>query len=264
MKIDRGSWAIVTGASGGLGAEFARQLAARGCRLVLTSRDGASMERVAAELPVETARIALDLSDPDSPAALFRFTEDQGIVPDLLVNNAGFGSHGRFDRLDPESERAMIRVNVEALAALTGLYLPGMVERGRGAVLLVASTAGFFPLPYMATYAATKAFVIAFGQALWKECRARGVLVSTFAPGTTRTRFQERAGLRGSRFGPSASAAAAVREALRGIERGRRLVVPGAANRFSASLRGIVPVRAVLDVVGSILDPDQAEVPPTR
>jgi short-subunit dehydrogenase len=274
VRIEAGMWAVVRGASSGSGGEGARQRARRGCSLVLASRDETSLQALADELrgaspgapaaaagnahPDRVTCVAGDLSESAGVARLREHTEALGIVPDLLINNAGFGTWGRFHRLDPDREAAMLRLNIETLVALSRLYLPGMLEKRRGSIVQVASTAGFLPLPYMATYAATKAFVISFGESLWEECRGTGVEVMTLCPGSTRTDFQRRAGV--PPVGPDfrfASAESVVRAGLRGLERGKRVVVPGLLNRLMVAGQSVLPRRWGLAVAARLLDPER-------
>lgn len=185
----RGGTAIVTGASSGIGEALARALAERGMSLLLVAlpREEEALRRVADELAERhgiRAEIApLDLTEVGAPERLLDRADEVGFVPDLLVNCAGIGVFGPFAMLPTESQVAMVRLNVEATVALTSLFLPRMVERRRGAVLLVASTAAFQPMPYHAVYAASKAFLLRFGEALWAEYHQHGVRVVTVCPG---------------------------------------------------------------------------------
>ena len=253
---------VVTGASAGIGQACAKAFAAAGARLILAARRRDRTENLAStlrnEFGTESLTIQLDVRDQSAVEKTFSSLPAawQGI--EVLVNNAGLGSGGRFARLPLETERGLLRLNIEALLVLTRLFLPPMVARGRGAILLVSSTAGFFPMPGSTTYAATKAFVTSFGQALWQECRGSGVLVTTVCPGLTRTRFHERAGLR-RRIGRLrfASAETVARQALDGVEKGKRLVVPGTLNRIAAALSSWVPVRWILAAAAQVNgDPD--------
>ena len=191
--------ALVTGASSGIGAALARRLARDGVPLVLTARRLDRLEALAGELEarhhVPVTVISNDLGRPESPAALVEELDRRGIEIEWLVNNAGFGTMGAFHHLPVERELEEIRVNVRAPVALSGLLLPAMVRRGRGIVMNVASVAAFGPMPYSATYAATKAFVLTFSEALIVELNGTGVRVVCVCPGYTRTEFQERAGV---------------------------------------------------------------------
>jgi uncharacterized protein len=188
---------LVTGASSGIGEALARRIARDRKNLVLAARRIDRLEQLATELSaahgIRATAISTDLARPDGPAALVSEIERRGLEVDWLVNNAGFGTAGRFDRLPVERELEEIRVNVKAPVDLTGRLLPGMVARGRGVVMNVASMAGFGPMPYTATYGATKAFLLSFSEALAVEVSGTGVHVVCVCPGFTRTEFQEKA-----------------------------------------------------------------------
>ncbi len=190
------SYALITGASSGIGEVFARELARAGRSLILVARSTDKLESLRAELQsahpgVEVVVIPLDLSQQNAPAELFAGTESRGLYVDLLMNNAGFGAFEPFAELQLERQLEMLRLNVEALVALTHFFLQPMRARRAGAVINIASTAAFFPGPYFATYAATKAFVLSFSQALFVENRSHGVLVTAVCPGATATNFFE-------------------------------------------------------------------------
>jgi short-subunit dehydrogenase len=184
---------LITGASSGIGLELARCFAADGSRLVLVARNTSALEKLAGELrrdyKVEATVLTADLSLPETPGKIFTELKGRGIAVDVLVNNAGFGAHGLFSELPLQRQLEMIQVNVAALTELTGLFLPGMVERHLGGVLNVASVAGFVPGPGMAVYYATKAFVLSFTEALAGELAGTGVKVMALCPGPTETNF---------------------------------------------------------------------------
>ncbi|MDX1710046.1 MAG: SDR family oxidoreductase [Rhodovibrionaceae bacterium] len=235
--------ALITGASSGIGRELARLHARRG-NLVLVARRTERLNALKDE--VETAHgrqvtvLAEDLSDPQAPARIHAATQDANLTVDYLVNNAGFGGHGLFHERAAADDRAMIEVNVQALTALSHLYLPGMVERGFGRVMNMASTAGFLPGPLQATYYATKAYVLSLSEALAKELEGTGVTVTTVCPGPVATEFVERADLEGVKlFDKAATPASVARAAYRAMDRGRRVAItdPGLA----VALRGVVP-----------------------
>ena len=194
-RVEIAGWtALVTGASSGIGAEFARALAARGVHLVLTARRTEHLQQLSGEIReahagVEVTVLTADLAQPGSPARLVEELAAAGLAVDLLVNNAGFGSHEPVVDEDPARVVDQIQVNCIALAELTTRLLPAMVARGRGGVLNVASTAAFQPVATMAVYAATKAFVLSFTEALWAETRRSGVRVLALCPGATSTEF---------------------------------------------------------------------------
>ncbi|HEX2360220.1 MAG TPA: SDR family oxidoreductase [Solirubrobacterales bacterium] len=220
--------ALITGASSGIGEEFARQLSARGCKLILVARRRDRLEALAESLPTSAHVIAGDLGSEaaDLPGEVARL----GLDVDLLVNNAGFGLRGRFAELPVERQAEMVRVNCEAVVTLTGSFLPAMIERGRGGVITVASTAGMQPLPYEATYAATKAFALNLTDALHAELRGTGVTAMSVNPGPVPTEWQQVAGYEevGGEMMPGViEADQVVREALIAFDKGKRSMVPG-------------------------------------
>src|SRR5215212_10410424 len=208
MAEDR-RWSVVTGASSGIGAELARVLAARGHSLVLTARREERLLALAAELRekhgVAAEALGFDLEDPAAPQALFAGIEGRGLTIHTLVNNAGFGLRGRFATLPADEQAAMVEVNVAAVTKLARLFLPGMIERRRGGILNVASTAAFQAGPYMAVYYATKAFVLSLSEALHDEAKPHGVTVTALCPGPTESEFSETAGLKEPRSSTPAS-----------------------------------------------------------
>src|SRR4051812_10768587 len=225
--------ALITGASSGIGEQFARQLAARGQDLVLVARRADRLERLAAELPTDAHAVPCDLAT--DAGSLRERVADLGVEVDLLVNNAGFGTSGPFLDQDAAREAEQVRVNCEAIVILTHAFLPGMVERGRGGIINVASSAGMQPIPYESVYAATKAFAISFTDALHTELRGSGVRVLAVNPGPVPTEWQEAAGYGPDRVGVVPGQIAAdqvVRESLAAYERGRRSVIPGRAIRW--------------------------------
>lgn len=222
---------LVTGASMGIGEVFARELARRGAKVVLIARSRDRLEKLASELPGAEFLVE-DLATPGAARRVFDTVSARGLLPDLLVNNAGFGSHGRFDELALAMQREAIDLNVGALVELTHLLLPALEQR-QGGVINIASTAAFQPVPYMAVYAATKAFVLSFSEALWAEYRPRGVRVLALCPGATDTAFFARAGEAAS-FGKKASSEDVVRLGLKAFDDNRASVVHGCANYLTA------------------------------
>lgn len=233
---------LITGASAGLGVEFARQLSAKGHRLVLVARRKERLDALAAELGNSRA-IELDLSEPGTAARLMADVEVHDETVDLLVNNAGFGLAGRFAELDGNRQREMIDLNCGALAELAHAILPGMIERKSGGILNIASTAAFQPGPGMAVYFATKAFVLSFSEALHDEVKRHGVKVSCLCPGPTRTEFRSVSGFdpKGPLGKISADAASVVRAGLKGLERNRAVVVPGLSNKVISQVNRLLP-----------------------
>ncbi len=254
-----GQWALVTGASSGLGEQFARQLAERGLSLVLTARSIDKLAALAAELGsshgVGTRVVGADLATPQGIDRLLDGLSALDVAIDHLIGNAGFGTHGLFAESDPREQRAMVTLNCEAVVALTRALLPGMLERRRGGVINVASTAGFQPAGTFATYAATKAFVLHFTEAVHEEVRGRGVRVMALCPGPVPTGFQARASFQiapTQRF-MTMSAAQTVRCALEDYERGSAVCIPGALNRVGATLASLGPRPLVRRVAHALM-----------
>jgi uncharacterized protein len=221
--------ALITGASSGIGEEFARQLADRGYDVILVARREDRLEELAETLPTRSAVIACDLAtEADKLAGK---VERSDLPVDLLVNNAGFGLRGRFAELDTARQAEMVRVNCEAIIHLTGAFLPAMVERGSGGVITVASTAGMQPLPYEAVYSASKAFALNFMDALNTELKGTGVRAMSVNPGPVPTEWQAVAGYEGGvppkTIPGHINADQVVREALRAYDRSRRSMIPG-------------------------------------
>jgi short-subunit dehydrogenase len=250
---DAESTSLVTGASSGIGAEIARGLAARGRGVTLVARREERLRELADELAGEHAIraevVTADVSDDEGREELVREVDKLGLTVDVLVNNAGFGSGGAFVELEGGKESSMVRTNCEAVVGLCSAYLPRMVERGTGAVLNVASLIAFQPVPFQATYGATKAFVLSFSDAIHEELRGTGVTVTAVCPGPVRTEFGEAGGFGGAddRIPDFVwlDAGKVAEDALKGLEDGDRVVVPGALN-YVAGLTGQHMPRAVL------------------
>jgi hypothetical protein len=245
--------ALVTGASAGLGVEFARQLSKRGYRLVLAARRKERLEELAKELGKARA-VAIDLSKSNAVGKLMADVEANGETVDLLVNNAGFGLIGRFAELDSKRERQMIDLNVGALTDLCRAVAPAMIERRSGAILNVASTAAFQPGPKMAVYFATKAFVLSLSEALHEELKPHGIKVSCLCPGPTRTEFGEVAGFGGNGLFDrvAMSADKVVETGLAGLDANRAVVVAGWLNKIGAASTRFAPRPIVRKIAGSI------------
>jgi hypothetical protein len=250
--------ALVTGASSGIGEEFARQLAARGHDLTLVARRAERLQALATVLRRDhRVKVAVHPANLETAAGrrpLATLLAEKG--PWLLVNNAGFGTRGRFADLDPEREIAEVQVNVVALHQFTAAVIRGNLDADAGAVVNVASTAAYQAIPHMATYAATKAFVLHFTEALAQELHGSGVRALAVCPGPTRTEFDEVAGV-SSLFDKSMpmSAAAVVRSALRALDRGHAICVPGAHNLVMAQGPRLVPRSALRRIIGPIFAP---------
>jgi hypothetical protein len=245
-KDFHGKWALVTGASAGIGVALARELAQRGAKLILTARRAERLESLAAEFTaqgIETRIVIADLNDPAAPEQIYDATKD--LTVDILINNAGLGQYGEFRLSKPEQESGMVRVNCEAVVRLTRLFLPRMVERRRGWVLVVSSVASFQPLPYLATYAATKAFDRLFAVALAEEVAQYGINVTALCPGSTESEFFEVAYAGALRNRKLQSAEEVARLGIAALARGQRTIIPKWSGRFTAFLVRFVPVGLV-------------------
>ena len=239
-----GKWALVTGASSGIGAALARELAKHGAKLILTARRRDRLETLAAELTAKGTEVRIvtaDLNDPAAPQKIYDVTEGAGLAVDILINNAGLGQYGAFCASPVEQELSQVRVNCEAMVRLSRLFLPRMVERRRGWVMVVASTASFQPLPYFATYAATKAFDRFFALGLAAEAARFGVKVTALCPGPTESEFFtiSRAGAFRSRKVQPAEEVA--RMGVAALARGRRIIIPNFAGNALAFIVRFVP-----------------------
>jgi short-subunit dehydrogenase len=248
--------ALITGASGGIGEDLARLIAAGGRNVVLLARSADKLQALAGTLSsahgIEATVVAADLSEPGAADLVARTLAARGITVDVLVNNAGFGTSGAFASEDPEEQLRMLQVNIVALTALTRVFLPGMIERGRGRILNVASTAAFQPGPFMAVYYASKAYVLSLSEAIAEETAASGVTVTCLCPGPTQTGFQDRARIQETRLvnlGRVMSSADVARAGYDGMLAGRRLVTPGLVNKIGVQSVRVSPRAAVLKIV---------------
>jgi len=245
--------ALITGASAGLGVEFARELSKRGYSLVLAARRKERLDLLAAELGNARA-VEIDLGREGAAAELVGNVEAAGETIDLLVNNAGFGLHGRFYKADPKRLRQMIDLNCGALTELCREVLPAMIERRSGGILNVASTAAFQPGPGMAVYFATKAFVLSLSEALHEEAKRFGVKVSALCPGPTRTEFGEVAGFKGTKLigRLSMDAEPVVRAGLEALDANRAVAITGVVNKAGALSIRFLPRSLVRKLAGAI------------
>ncbi|HET6347842.1 MAG TPA: SDR family oxidoreductase [Candidatus Krumholzibacteria bacterium] len=248
--------ALVTGASMGLGAEFARLLASEGYDLVLTARDGDRLAVLKKEVEnlhgVSAHLLVADLADPRTPAALYEHVRGMHLRVDVLVNNAGFGMYGKFNESKLQTELDMVQVNIVALMHLTKLFVRDMVSMKQGRIVNVASTAAFQPGPMQSVYYASKAFVLSFSEAINSELKGTGVHVTALCPGPTPTGFQARANvgnIRGLRLLMRVSPEAVVRAGYQGMKRGRAVVVPGVLNNLIILLVRLSPRNLVTAVV---------------
>ncbi|MER6464566.1 SDR family oxidoreductase [Streptomyces sp. NPDC001228] len=255
----RGTCALITGASSGLGAEFARQWAARGADVVLVARRLDRLESLAAELErdhgVTATPVAADLARHGAGQALREQLDSRGIRIQTLINNAGFGSHGAFLEQDPDQIARMIQLNVGAVADVTRAFLPHLTAGGRGALVMVASTAAYQPTPAMAVYGATKAFVLSLTEALAYETRDSGLRVLAVSPGPVETEFFDVVGTRDAVVGNVAAPADVVTTTRRALERRRTppSVIAGLGNRVSGRAAQLAPRRLTLRVAGRAL-----------
>jgi short-subunit dehydrogenase len=250
---------VITGASSGIGAAFARKLAARGRNVLLVARSEDKLIALCNELgrltSIRAQYLTLDLQQPDAAAQLFEETQKRELEVEMLINNAGFGSMGDFAKLDLNRELEIIQLNITALVDLTHCFLLPMRERKSGTIINVASTAGFQGVPYMATYAATKAFVLSFSEALWDENRAHGVHVMALCPGVTETNFFEASKIDRPPMRTIQTPEEVVEAALRGLSRKKSVVISGWTNWFTVEAERFVPRSTVTKVAGKALRP---------
>jgi short-subunit dehydrogenase len=249
--------ALITGASSGIGLDLA-QLMAPNFDLIITSRNQAELEKIAKELQTAHGNyvhvIPADLAQPEAPQQIFAEIERRGLPVDILINNAGFGSYGAFAGSDLRTSLDMVEVNIAALTSLTRLALPGMIQRKRGRIMNVASTAGFQPGPLMAVYYATKAYVIMFSEAIANKLKASGITVTCLCPGATATNFAGRANMEESRLfklGAMKSRDVAV-AGYKGMMAGKGLVIPGVLNKTVAMSVRFSPRKLVTAISRSL------------
>lgn len=261
-KPDQAHTALITGASTGIGRELAFLFAKDGFDLVLVSRNKGTLEKLVGELPPPQGKqhrtLAMDLSVPGEAERLYRATEAEGVRIDVLVNNAGYGAYGAFHEVSLKNTMNMVELNVNALTALTWLFLEPMIGRKYGRIMNVASVAAFSPGPYMAAYFATKAYVLSLTESLAFELRDTGVAVSALCPGPTKTEFGNRASRVGSRqyIGGnyhSMSAKKVARIGYRALMNGKPVCLPGVPNKFMANLGRFFPRSLVRFAVGTYL-----------
>jgi short-subunit dehydrogenase len=258
-KAWQGKWAVVTGASAGIGEAIAVELAAAGVNLVLTARRRERLdplaERLRALYSIQAQVVVADLTLREAPQQIFNATEGRGLQVEVLINNAGFGEYGEFLRSNLEMQLNMVQVNCSAVVHLTRLFLPAMAGRRQGAVMIVASTASYQPVPYLATYGGTKAFDRMLAEALAEEMKRHGVRVSALCPGPTESEFNQVAG---SRSGDRRKAQSAVQVAQRGLEGlavGKHWVLPYLAGRIQVFAQRFVPRRVVTGAIERMFRP---------
>jgi hypothetical protein len=258
MSDFNGKWALITGASAGIGVALARELARNGAKLILTARRKERLEALAAELSgkgTEVRIVLADLTDPGAPQAIYDATEGAGLPVEILINNAGLGQYGDFAVTDPVQEMSQVTVNCSAVVRLTRLFVPPMVERRRGWIMVLSSVASFQPLPYLSTYAATKVFDRFFALGLAEELAPSGINVSALCPGPTESEFFEVAGT--AKFPGSARmtshkrqpAEEVARIGLQGLVDGKRTVIPYFAGKMITLVSRVLPVAAITKIV---------------
>lgn len=258
----RNRWALVTGASAGIGVALAQELAAGGVHLVLTARRLDRLEELAGALRakhgVRTQVFTADLALPEAPMKIFEFIEQCGLEIDLLINNAGFGQYGELPRIETQRLLDMVQVNCAAVVHLTRLFLPAMIQRRRGDVLILASTAAFQAVPYISTYAASKAFDLLFAEGLAEEMKPYGIRVCALCPGSTESEFHQVA--QQERFTGKhhmETAAKVARTGLTALAAGKSYVISGFGNYLGAQSQRIVPRRLVTHIAASMFRPSR-------
>ncbi|SRR5579885_1643738 len=257
-----GQTALVTGASMGIGVDLAECFARDGYDLILAARNESALndvaKRLAGKYKIQAAAIAIDLGVPGAGSKLAGDIRARGLNVDVLVNNAGYGIAGAFDGSNEAEQLGMIDLNIRALVELTHEFWPAMLKNKRGGVLNVASTAAFQPGPLMAVYYASKAFVLSFSEALWKEAEGTGVHVSCLCPGPTVSAFRERAGTDKTRLsaaGTPMPSAPVARMGYRGFQRNKRVVITGLRNRVMARSVAFTPRKIILNIVKHLQSP---------
>jgi uncharacterized protein len=255
----RGKWALVTGASAGIGWQLAAQLAGGGANLVLTARRGERLTQLAAELAerhaVEVEVFPADLARARAPDDIFLFTQKKGLFVEILINNAGFGAYGAFHKLSRQRLLDMVQVNIAAVVHLTHLFLPTMVERGSGYVMVVSSVAAFQPVPYISTYAATKAFDLLFAEGIAEEVRRHGVRVCALCPGSTTSEFLAAAGQPDRMAGGQETAEKVARVGLEALAAGQPQVISGFRNWIQVEAQRVAPRRLVTRLAAGMFEP---------
>jgi uncharacterized protein len=254
-------WALITGASAGIGLALAEQLAAGGAHLVLTARRTDRLQKLATELSkkhrIKTEVFSVDLTRPEAPGEIYAFTSRKNVEIELLANNAGFGAFGYAHEIPVTRMLEMIQVNCSAVVNLTRLYLPAMIERKRGYVLIVASTASFQAVPFNSVYAATKAFDLLFAEGIAEEVRSLGVKVCALCPGPTTTEFMEVAQQPSRIFKVQETADKVARVGLDGLARGKSYVISGGMNRLMMEAERLSPRRFVVKMAAKMMRPSE-------
>jgi short-subunit dehydrogenase len=257
----KGKWALVTGASAGIGVALARELASHGAKLILTARRVERLESLASELKgkgTEIRIVAADLNDPAAPQQIYDATEGAGLAVDILINNAGLGQFSAFYESPVDQELSQVRVNCEAMVRLTRLFVPCMVARRCGWIMILASTASFQPVPYLTTYAATKAFDRFFALGLAAEVARFGIKVTALCPGPTESEFFQVARSENFMPGGKQSASEVARLGIAALAQGKRTIVPYFGGRFTAFLVRFLPVGLITRNIERMARPKSA------
>jgi len=254
-------YALITGASNGIGLELARIAASNNMNLILLARNAEKMMQLRTELeelyPIKVLAVGCDLTDPDAVEKIAFLLQTRGIVPDILINNAGFGMYGPFDRIGTDTEESMIQLNITSLTELTKVIYRQMRSRGSGKILNVSSIAGFMPGPWMAAYHATKAYVLSFSEALAVEAKGSGVTVTALCPGPTETNFENRASAGSGikvfkKFGKLPTAAQVAQFGWKSMMKGKTVALHGGLNRWLVFLIRFLPRKTVANMAGKM------------
>ena len=257
-----GKWALVTGASAGIGLEIAKQLAAGGANLVLTARRTARLEDLASEVSskygVQVEIFAADLAEPGAPCDIHAFTAARGLEIELLVNNAGFGAFGYIQEIDSKRLSEMVQVNCTAVVVLTQIYAREMIARRHGDILIVSSVAGFQPVPFTSVYAATKAFDLLFSEGIAEELRPFGINVCALCPGPTTTEFQFVARQPSAALRSPETAEKVARVGLEGMAKGKTYVISGGKNWVIVQAERLSPRRLIASMAAKVMRPPSA------
>lgn len=257
----QGKWALITGASAGIGVAFAKELAAGGTHLVLTARRLERLQEVARSLEekykIQTRVIAADLARAEAPQAIYDYTQQEKLNIELLINNAGFGQYGELPIVETQRLLDMVQVNCTAVVHLTRLYLPGMVARGSGDVLIVSSVAAFQAVPYISTYAATKAFDLLFAEGLAEEMAPNGIRVSALCPGSTESEFHAVAQQEKFTQKNQETAEKVAHTGLQALAAGKSYIISGLGNYMGAQSQRLVPRRLVTRIAAKMFRPEK-------
>ncbi|MFQ5865681.1 MAG: SDR family NAD(P)-dependent oxidoreductase [bacterium] len=260
MKSFHNKTVLITGASSGIGEAFARLLAAKGADLILTARSDKKLQELANELVenhgIKTKVFPADLSSPETPTKLFQQIQKAGWEVDVVINNAGFGKWGHFEAVDNATYQEMCNLNINAVVALTHLFLPGMLKKQDGGFINVASTAAFQPVPFFATYSATKSFVLNFSEALWAECRDKGITITCLCPGNTESNFHKRANTEPEKLKGLEPAEKVAKLGLNAFLKGRPTVISGVKNYLLANSSRLAPRKMVAQVTAGMFRPE--------